>query len=228
MMHHQATMKVGTDAVLLGVWADIEADKLILDAGTGSGILALMAAQRNPVATIHAIDVDEKSISEAAENFARSPWSERLVAIQADLRTYMMGQGETYDHILTNPPFFDKHIRTNDPRRNLARHADNLSHDDLLIACQRLLKPDGRLSIVLPWTTGKQLAEAAPAFGLWPAGIQHIIPVSGREPNRMNLQLRKSEGNSLQEHYFVIRDTALDFTPTYYQVLKEFYLGFAE
>lgn len=228
MMHHRSTMKVGTDAVMLGAWAEVEKAGHILDAGTGSGILALMAAQRNLLSTIHAIDVDAESVKEAAVNFGRSPWSNRLCARQADLRSYTPELKLSYDLILSNPPFFENHIKTSDARRNLARHTDSLSFADLLGACSRLLSAKGRASMVLPWEAGRQIIQFAPSYGLWPSRILNIIPVEGREPNRMNLELNKLPGASLCESNFVIRNTSMQFTHEYRELLKDFYLGFGD
>lgn len=228
MMHHRSTMKVGTDAVLLGAWTEMEKAGHILDAGTGSGILALMAAQRNSLATIHAIDVDAESVREAAVNFARSPWSNRLSVRHADLRSYKPEHKLSYDLILSNPPFFENHIKTSDARRNLARHTDSLSFADLLGACSRLLSSKGRTSMVLPWEVGKQIIQIAPSFDLWPSRILNIIPVKGREPNRMNLDLTKLPGTCLCESNFVIRNASMQFTHEYLELLKDFYLGFGD
>lgn len=228
MMHHRSTMKVGTDAVMLGAWTEVEEAGHILDAGTGSGILALMAAQRNSLATIHAIDVDAESVKEAVVNFARSPWSNRIRAEQADLRSYMPEPNISYDLILANPPFFENHIKTSDARRTLARHTDSLSFADLLGACSRLLSAKGRASMVLPWEAGKQILQIAPYYGLWPSRTLNIIPVEGREPNRMNLELNKLPGASLCESSLVIRNSSMQFTHEYRELLKDFYLGFGD
>lgn len=225
MMHHRATMKVGTDAVLLGSWAEIDNVKYMLDAGTGSGILALMAAQRNQSAMIHAIDIDAASVEEATANFSRSPWRNRMLSIHADLRTYEPVQGIRYELICSNPPFFEHHLRTRDTRRNLARHTDTLTYEDLLEACSRLLAPNGTAAIVLPWKAGHQVLSMAPSFGLWPARIQHIIPVEGREPNRMNLELRNNPFTTPMESSFMIRKADMQFTAEYHELLKDFYLG---
>lgn len=225
MMHHQATMKVGTDAVLLGAWASVAQAGNILDAGTGSGILALMAAQRNPSATICAIDVDGPSVAEAARNFARSPWSTRLSALQADLRSYQPSDGRLYDLILSNPPFFDRHFLSGNIRRNLARHTDTLSYEHLLEACSRLLDREGLVAIVLPWNASMLVEKLAPQYGLWPCRKQLIIPVAGRNPNRVNLELAKIQPQNPTQEYFVIREADRQFSIGYKRLLNDFYLG---
>lgn len=225
LLHHRATMKVGTDAVLLGSWAKIDNVKDILDAGTGSGIIALMAAQRNRSAIIHAIDIDLASVEEAAANFLRSPFADRIFSYHADLRTYEPEHGLRYDLIFSNPPFFEHHLRTRDIRRNLARHTDTLTYEDLLEACNRLLAPNGTTAIVLPWQVSNQVLSMAPSFALWPARIQHIIPVEGREPNRMNFELRKNPDTKPVESRFTIRKADMRFTEEYEELLKDFYLG---
>ncbi len=225
LLHHRATMKVGTDAVLLGSWAGIDNVRYFLDAGTGSGILALMAAQRNQSAIIHAIDIDGDSVEEATANFLRSPWSDRIYSSHADLRTYEPEQDIHYDLICSNPPFFEHHLRTRNTRRNLARHTDTLTFKDLLASCNRLLAPNGSIAIVLPWQVGKQVLSMAPSFDLWPARIQYIIPVEGRESNRMNLELRKNPDIKPVVSSFIIRKADMRFTEEYDELLKDFYLG---
>jgi tRNA1Val (adenine37-N6)-methyltransferase len=138
-------MKVGTDAVLLGAWAPLAQAKHILDIGTGCGILALMAAQRSR-GRIDAIDPDAASVIEAAENFARSPWSERLQAKQAEVQEW--SKEAYYDHILCNPPYFLHKLLSPSARRNLARHARQLTPKLLAFHIDRLLSPAGVFSMV--------------------------------------------------------------------------------
>ncbi|MBK9290339.1 MAG: methyltransferase [Bacteroidetes bacterium] len=228
MKHHRSTMKVGTDAVLLGAWTDVEGALRVLDAGTGSGILALMLAQRNSNALIDAIDVDEISVAEAAENFIRSPWSSRLKALHADLRTFQPPTDGHYDLIISNPPFFDKHIPGKNQRRNLARHTASLTYHDLLSALSRLLAHSGKASIVLPWQVGNTVRQLAADYGLHPARVQHIIPVENRPANRMHIELTNNGMLVTEETYFTIRRSDMAFTEAYTRLLKDFYLGLGE
>lgn len=141
-------MKVGTDGVLLGAWVNVEpADRRILDIGTGTGLIALMLAQRSN-ARIVALDIDENCASQAAENFAASPWRDRLQSIHTPVQTY--DPGWRFDLIVSNPPYFTESLKSPDPGKNTARHTVSLTFSDLTAAVQRLLHPAGRFALVLP------------------------------------------------------------------------------
>jgi len=131
-----SAMKVGTDGVLLGAWARTVSGR-VLDVGTGTGLIALMIAQREPSAFITAIDIDAPSVEEASYNFFASPWSERLSSSLCDFRT-MEG---CFDQIISNPPFFIDSLKSSDSRRSDARHTDTLSQDDMISAV--VLTPAG-------------------------------------------------------------------------------------
>lgn len=139
-------MKVSTDSVLLGAWASIEGAKRILDVGTGCGIIALMVAQRSE-AKVDAIDPDTASVEEAAKNFASAPWHDRLKVWESSIQSWEpVG---IYDHILSNPPYFQHHLPSPCQRRNLARHAQELTPFILASHFSRLLLPKGQASMVL-------------------------------------------------------------------------------
>lgn len=182
-------MKVGTDGVLLGAWADVSGARRILDAGCGSGLIALMVAQRNAKARITAIDIDEGAINQSVVNVQASPWSERIEVLLADLRTYSLD--EHYDHIVSNPPFFNDSLSSPDEQRAVARHSLTLSYDDIVVAALRLLRPGGRLSIVLP------AAEAAlfrrVAFGrMWLRRQLNVSSRRGEAPKRVLMEFELS------------------------------------
>lgn len=153
-------MKVCTDACTLGAYADVGGDRL-LDIGTGTGLLALMAAQRNARARIDAVEVDEAACGQATENVAASPFADRVRLWQGRIQAF--GPDERYDRILTNPPFYTNHLRSPDQRVNRALHTDELPFSDLLDAARCLLKPDGQLWVLLPPGEMHRLtAEARP------------------------------------------------------------------
>ncbi len=138
--------RLGTDSMLLGCWVNPQAER-ILDIGTGSGVLALMLAQRNELAQIDAIEIDPESVAQAQQNFAASPWSERLQSFQADFKNW---QNQPYDLLICNPPYFDTPKRAVQQARANARHTDTLTHAEILDHAVRLLMPAGRLAMVLP------------------------------------------------------------------------------
>ncbi len=143
-----AAMKVGTDGVLLGAWADTTGAGRILDAGTGSGLIALMLAQRAPGASITAIDIVDDAVAEAAANIAASPWSDCITALREDMLTHRPDC--PYDLIVSNPPFFNTTLRSPDSARALARHGDGLTFESLIAIAPSLLAPGGTLAFISP------------------------------------------------------------------------------
>lgn len=141
-------MKVGTDGVLLGAWAEVRpGDRRMLDVGTGTGLIALMLAQRS-AAWITAVDIDVECATQAAENFAASPWADRLDAVSVAVQRY--DPVEKFDLIVSNPPYYVDSLLSPDEGRNTARHAAGLPFGELAAAVVRLLSPGGRFALVLP------------------------------------------------------------------------------
>lgn len=146
-------MKVCTDACLFGTWITLaecqrSADKQILDIGTGTGLLSLIVAQKNSDAYIDAVELDEAAAKQAAFNFKASPWKERLNIIHGDVRQLILPH--KYDLIISNPPFFDNHLKSLDEKRNIALHSDVLSFEILLFVIDQSLKADGNFAVLLP------------------------------------------------------------------------------
>ncbi|MBX7126787.1 MAG: methyltransferase [Cyclobacteriaceae bacterium] len=163
--HDRCSMKVGTDAVLLGCWASTAGCLRVLDIGTGSGVIALMIAQRTGGNVfIDAIDIQLQDLRQAAENFAASPWSGRMNAIHSSLQEF--SPSHRYDLIVSNPPFFNKSLRAPDAGRTVARHSDDLPHDSLLSWAREHLSDTGRLAIVIPPLEGGRWKESATGAGL--------------------------------------------------------------
>jgi tRNA1Val (adenine37-N6)-methyltransferase len=156
-------MKVGTDAVLLGAWVNVGDAKTILDVGTGSGVIALMLAQRSN-GIVDAIEPDKNSSEQAKENFDLSPWKDRLHVFNTRIQEVNTA---VYDLIVTNPPFFSNSLLPPKATRQNARHTETLSFDDLLIATKRLLTNHGRLAVVLPVTEGDHFREKALTYDLY-------------------------------------------------------------
>jgi len=144
----RCAMKVGTDAILLGVWAMAEAPCSILDIGTGSGILALMLAQRFPEAHVHAVDIDESACGQAADNFARSPFAPRISLHCTAIQEF--AADDRFDLIVCNPPYFSNSLKSKGAARNMARHNDALPLDELAVSIDRLLAGSGRCCLILP------------------------------------------------------------------------------
>ena len=223
LYHHRSTMKVGTDAVLLGRWVDVKSTDYCLDIGTGCGILPMMLMQKG-VERVDAIDLDESSIDEANENFSASQWHDNLKAILTDVKDYF--PGNQYDLIVSNPPFFINSFKCDADRKNQARHTDiSLTFADLCGAVSRLLKPNGRFAVVLPVAESVAFLKAAENAQLYLHKEMDIIPVEGKEPNRVNLELEFSSTETIVKEEFTIRQLNGLFTSQYNEFLKDYYLG---
>lgn len=223
LYHHRSTMKVGTDAILLGRWTEVKPTDVVLDIGTGCGLLPLMLSQKG-VAQVDAVDIDKTSVEEATVNFEASQWHEQLKAYCVDIVDFQTDK--QYDLIVSNPPFFDRFFKCDSERKSRARHTDmTLTREALCQAVCRLMKSDGRFSMVLPFTESHDFLEVAKNKGLFLRKRMTIIPIDGKAPNRVNLELVFKETDAILEETFTIRDANKRFTPQYNEFLKDFYLG---
>jgi len=224
LLHHQSTMKVGTDAMLLGSWVDISTSKQILDIGTGCGIIALLLAQRSN-ASIDAVEIDELSAKEARLNFEISPWNDRLKCYHTDVKRFTEIIGKKYDLIITNPPFFTSGFKTKTARRNLARHTDTLDFESLIRIAGFLLTEEGVFALVLPYTEGMQFIEIAEKHDFHLSKLMEIIPTFGKDCNRLNMVFTKTKPQNIVKETFTIRNSDGEFTDQYNFQLRDFYLG---
>ena len=218
-------MKVGTDGVLLGAWARVEHSRRILDMGTGTGLVALMAAQRSQ-ADIVAIDLDADAVAQAAENVAASPWESRIQVVQADARQVESGKTfhfQLFDAILCNPPFFENSLKSPDVARTMARHTDTLSFDELARSAARLLSPEGELSVVIPYDRAHDMTVSAACCGLFATRQTVIVPVEGGKPKRMLMAFNR-EGAAHTIETLCIHDAQRRYTPEYVRLVEAFYL----
>lgn len=153
-------MKVGTDGVLLGAWCPVSPSDAVLDIGCGTGLIALMIAQRN-AKTVDGVEIEPAAANQARQNTANSPWGDKINIIEADIRQFATTASHRYDLIVCNPPYFIGSLKNPDPNRTLARHADNLPFDELLEAVRLLLNPNGRFCLILPFEESKRLIDEA-------------------------------------------------------------------
>ena len=219
-----SAMKIGTDGVLLGAWVDVADAMSILDVGTGTGLVAIMCAQRNATARVHGIDIVENAVIEAQRNMMRTAWCERLSAEHCDLRNY--NPDVRYDHIVSNPPFFLTTLQSPDAARAMARHADTLPYTDLIAAAERLLNPGGRLSVVLPTECAATFRRVA-FERLWLSHITDVVTREGEAPKRTLMEFRLSD-KPLMPRADTLTIQAKDgsYTSEYRHLTEEFYLNF--
>ena len=221
--HDRSTMKVGTDAVLLGAWVTVKPDDWVLDIGTGCGILPLMLAQKG-VSQVDAVDIDEASIEEATINFKASQWRDHLKAYCSDIVDFQTDM--RYDLIVSNPPFFNRFSKCDSERKSRTRHNDaGLSYAIICSEVCRLMKPEGRFAEVLPLDVSSDFLNTALQFGLYLHNRMTIIPIAGKAPNRVNLELGFGKTEKVREENFVIRNADNHFTAQYNEFLKDYYLG---
>lgn len=215
-------MKIGTDAVLLGAWSKFECgDKCrILDIGTGTGILAIMAAQKMPEAKITAIEIDADAAMQARENADNTEWKDNIKVISDNISNYK--DEELFDYIITNPPYFDKSLKCPDKQRNTARHTDSLTFTELAENICRLLKPDGSSYIIIPSDAEDNLCNAAINSNLYPSHKVNIITREGQKPKRIIIVF-KHKTSSYTEEYITIRDKDGYYTEQYVNLTKDFY-----
>ena len=219
--HDRCAMKVGTDGVLLGAWTDLSHSRRILDIGTGTGLIALMLAQRCMDARITAIDLDSAAVEQAQENIQASPWKDRIEALQQDICTYH--PNGTFDTIVSNPPYFIDSLKCPDGQRSTARHTDTLDADRLIGKVSELLTSDGRFSIILPAEQTEDLIRVAGEKGLHPSRQTWVITRPGLSPKRILMEFRKIPV-TLQPYELVIELERHVYSEEYIALTQEFYL----
>jgi len=224
----QCGMKIGTDAVLLGAWTNVDGKGRILDIGTGCGLIALMLSQRTEGngTPIDAIDQDENAALQAAENVANSPWPNRIKVSHQPLQQFASGGNEgRYDLCVCNPPFFTDCSRSSDPKKSVAKHTDTLSHKQLFSCSQRLLQQTGKLSVILPYD---QLAICLTAqqIGFYLHRQTSVRPLPAAPFKRVLLEFGRQESQTLREE-LVIESARHQFSPAYEALTSKFHLRFA-
>ncbi|MBP9927128.1 MAG: methyltransferase [Cyclobacteriaceae bacterium] len=219
--HDRCTMKVGTDGVLLGAWTKVESAKRILDVGTGSGVMALILAQRSSAqAMIDAIDIAKEECEQARENIARSPWPAK---VQIHNQSFQKFKAEPYDLIVSNPPYFNNSYKPPKATRLVARHTQTLTHQDLLTHNKRLLKPSGRLNLILPATEGSQMKLMAEREGWFNTRECSFRSRNNKPIERLLLEFQLVKGK-LNKEELVLYKAEQEWSPEYYTLTKEFYL----
>lgn len=219
-------MKVGTDGVLLGAWAKTVNVKNILDIGTGSGLLALMLAQRSN-AMIHAIDIDHDACEQARLNFSLSPWGNRIQVFNQSLQDFNKAAMQKYDLMVCNPPFFANSLKNPDPKRTIARHNDELPLTELFKCSASLLQPEnGRLNIILPFDTMGNAILLAKENNLKVYDKTLIQSTPSKAFHRVLLAFWFGKENTETRQICIETNGRHEYSEEYKELTKDFYLKF--
>ena len=222
--HDKCAMKVGTDGVLLGAWTTTEQNtKRILDIGTGSGLIAIMLAQKSD-ADIIGVDIDDSAIQQATENAYRSTWKERLTFLKTDIKTFHTDN--RFDLIVCNPPFFVNSLHCPNQQRTTARHSSSLPFETLIKCVYNLLANNGLFNVILPYTLVDEFTQLGWECGLHLYKRCIILSKSGDKPIRSILSLTKDHCDYPKTEYLVIRNKEGEYTEEYKELTKEYYLHF--
>ncbi len=222
----RSSMKVGTDGVLLGAWCTLDSGvKRVLDIGTGSGLIALMVAQRNEDCNVDGAEIESESAQQAAENFAASEWGDRVKAIHTDIKEFEVEQ--KYDLVVTNPPYFVDSLTSPDAGRTLARHTTELSFAELIQAVIRVLKPGGLLSVILP-PNETQLFDIEISMAFVLVRRCAVFGRTGLAPKRyMSEYVLSTVAREICEEEITIeRENRGEYSDEYRELTREFYLKF--
>lgn len=223
----RCAMKVGTDGVLLGAWAETSGKQHVLDIGSGTGLLALMVAQRNPFAIIDALEVDESAFIQSRQNFLRSPWPERISAWHLPVQDFQ--PPHLFDMIICNPPFYLHSPAMPDSPRKLARLAHTLNPEELLDCSQRLLKDEGLLQLVLPHREGQNFVNIAQKKG-WILHRRTLVRTKPQKTISRHLialtRTAQVSDNNKENELVIQYEGTHTYTEAFRKILQEFYVIF--
>lgn len=218
--HDKCAMKVGTDGVLLGAWTSVQHSRRILDIGTGTGLVALMLAQRSQSA-ITALEIDSQAAVQATENFGRSPWRDRVEVVVADFKQYR--PDTQFDVIVSNPPYFVDSMKCPDNQRSIARHNNELTYDDLLRGVSALLSSDGAFTLVIPTDAADRVKDIAQTYCLYPEQQLDVITKPGGTPKRTLITFTFTQQECRTEE--LLTEVARhQYSDAYAALTKEYYM----
>ena len=221
----RCAMKIGTDGVLLGAWTPIDNNpNAILDIGTGTGIIALMLAQRCEASQIDALEIDEAAYEQSTDNFENSPWNDRLYCFHAGLDEFVEEPEDEYDLIVSNPPFYTEDFKTDNEARDLARFADSMPFEDLIEAAALLLSENGIFSVIIPFKEEASFIALAEEYELYPVKTTRVKGTPTSEIKRSLLALKRTKPTEFPLDELIIETARHIYTPEYIDLTKDFYL----
>jgi tRNA1Val (adenine37-N6)-methyltransferase len=217
-------MKVGTDGVLLGAWANVNNAEDILDIGTGTGVIALMMAQRSK-ANITAIEINESAYNQSKENFIRSQWNNHIEVYHTSLQDFTISTRKKYDLIISNPPYFNKTKQIQNQDRAVARENQYLSLEELFSCVSKLISAQGRFCLILPQNEEHNIRMLSEVNQLYINRISFVKPNAEKPPKRILLEISKNRINT-QSRTITIEKKRHQYSDEYIELTKDFYLNF--
>lgn len=217
-------MKVGTDGVLIGAWSDAKNRKQCLDIGTGTGLIALMLAQRYSKMSITGVELNLGAYENASTNFKSSKWANRLNAISSDLNQFK--PDTTYDLIISNPPFFINSQKNNEKGKTTARHTDTLSFENLIDFSKNNLSQEGQLDIILPIVEGHIFIGIAKEKGFYLNRICNVSAKQYKKPHRLLMSFSKTKNAVKKEGLTIELQGRHQYSLNYRALTKDFYIKF--
>lgn len=224
----RCAMKVGTDSILLGAWAGGIPATRALDIGTGTGLLALMLAQRFPDLQIDAVELDAQAARQANENVAASPWLDRIHVFAEAIQAFRLSDNRRYELIVCNPPFWQTGTGAvaPDPVRQRSRHTDTLSHEELLATVTRLLAENGRFSLILPAVSSPGFYKLAQAHDLYCTQLTQVQPVPPKPPHRWLMEWAWQKRPCQQNSLIIERGPRHVYSEAFIALTNAFYISF--
>lgn len=224
VQQNKTAMKVGTDGVLLGAWAKTNRDiNSILDVGSGTGLIALMLAQRCTAEIIDAIELNEEAYEQSVENFENSEWGDRLFCYHASLQEFSQEIDEKYDLIVSNPPFYTSTYKELSKNRAMARHTESLSYNQLLSGISKLLSKQGFCAFIIPYQEEIDFIEIAKEYNLFPTRITRVKGNKTTDFKRSLLEFSFSK-TVINQTELIIEIERHKYTKNYIDLVKDFYL----
>ncbi len=221
----RCAMKVGTDGVLLGAWCPVDHKPFsIVDLGTGTGVIALMLAQRCAAEQIDAVEIDEEAYEQAVDNFENSPWSDRLFCFHAGLDEFMEEPEDEYDLFVSNPPFYSEDFKTTHEQRDLARFQDAMPFEDLVEAADLLLSENGVFAVIIPFKEEERFIDLCATFELYPVRVTRVKGTPDTPIIRSLLAFKRYELSTLTADVLVIETARHQYTEDYIALTQDFYL----
>jgi tRNA1Val (adenine37-N6)-methyltransferase len=221
----RCAMKIGTDGVLLGAWTPIENNPhSILDIGTGTGVIALMLAQRSHAEQIDALEIDEEAYEQSVDNFENSPWSNRLFCFHAGLDEFVEEPEDEYDLIVSNPPFYTDDYKSENEQRDVARFADAMPFEDLIEAADLFLSENGIFAVIIPFKEEESFLAIAKEYELYPLKITRVKGTPTTEIKRSLLAFSRNQSVNFPVDELIIETARHIYTSDYIELTQDFYL----